>query len=571
MFTGCATVYLGCTQREDRQWQRPENQPVKRKVQGKHLKRHPHPTYRKTQFPTKAREWIRTNIKYNLRNPEIYKRLCDEGHINSQVHTKEQVYYWVSVFSKETYIMDNTNQLLSSKAYLEQQEFIKKGYKIIYYLENDFIRALGFITPMLNRIDSTFKTNQERFELFVVNANHGGYGVPLAYLYILTLDDAGEISAISEAWSWIINIQLCCWHLEHAINRRLKDKKSKSVGYTKAKAIEAHQQFEFIDPNWIPNVTTGVLCPEDSVKEFLEIIKKHLNIHSLIPVAKNTFWSSATIYHNCVEEAYKFCYNKKFDKFWGYLWANWYNKKDWKLFARSAYPSAIPLARTTMITESHWRVLKYNYKYNYNRPRIFPAWWIGFKRDWDKASITEVRLDMDEVYHVDINDWVCSCSAYLRSRYLICKHLIAKINGTYFRPIFIETTRKHDHPLIVFGKDKVTTIDPINNPWYRHEMIMINNSNNEECSSTTHSKNVSVMVEHNVIEERRENLSKYKKLMEMPLTLYEREIDNHNFVNAFNNLMKPLVKEISECQDSLQAHRQQKTWQKSGKLAFWLR
>ena len=28
-FTGCATAYLGCTQREDRKWQRPENLTVK--------------------------------------------------------------------------------------------------------------------------------------------------------------------------------------------------------------------------------------------------------------------------------------------------------------------------------------------------------------------------------------------------------------------------------------------------------------------------------------------------------------------------------------------------------------
>ena len=34
-------------------------------------------------------------------------------------------------------------------------------------------------------IDLTFKTNQEKFELFVVNANCGGYGMPLAYLYLL--------------------------------------------------------------------------------------------------------------------------------------------------------------------------------------------------------------------------------------------------------------------------------------------------------------------------------------------------------------------------------------------------
>ncbi|CAG8451172.1 14409_t:CDS:2 [Cetraspora pellucida] len=255
-FTGCATVYLSCTQREDRQWQRPEDQPHIL-VQGKHLVQHPNPNYRKIQFPAKAREWIKTNIKYNLRNPEIYKCLCDEGQIDPQVHTKEQ-------------------------AYLEQPKFIAKGYKIIYYLENNFIRALGFITPLLNHIgivnineivvDSMFKTNQERFELFII-------------------------------------------------------------------------------------------------------------------------------------------------------------------------------------------------------------------------------------------------------------------------------TRRHDSPLIVFEKNKVITVNPINNPWTRYKMTAINNSTNEECHNIIHLKNVSVTVEHNVIEERQKNLSKYKK---------------------------PLVKEIDECQNILQAHSQQRTWKKNGKLAFWL-
>ena len=144
---------------------------------------------------------------------------------------------------------------------------------------------------------------------------------------------------------------------------------------------------------------------------------------------------------------------------WGYLWTCWYNEKDWKLFARSSYSAAMPLARTTMITESHWRVLKYNYKYNYNRPRLdqlaqilaeqlmpdfesklaqyhrnrgFLAWWQNIKKDWNGR------------YHVDINNWVCSCPTYLNSRYLLCKHLVAKNNGRLFMPTYTETIRRHD-------------------------------------------------------------------------------------------------------------------------------
>ena len=360
--------------------------------------------------------------------------------------------------------MNSENQLLSAKSYLEQSELQEQKFKVLYYLENDFVRALGFMTPLAKCIgianvseiviDSTFKTNQERFELFVVNANCGEYGMPLAYLYLLTLDgteeayqdprnkintrvqalceffstlrqtgllpvfvlldkDAGEIAAVSEAWSWTANLQLCYWHLEHAINRRIKDK-SKSTTYTAAKASDAYKQFDFVDPKWIPQGNSGTLCPEDSVKQLLELVKRHANMHPLIPISKDTFWTSTEIYHASVKEIYQFCHSCGLVRLW-------YNKKDWKLFARSAFPTAMPIARTTMITESHWRVLKHNYKYNYNRPRLdrltqilakqlvpdfkvklvhynlnrgFPTWWQAFKKDWNKAATASIQPEI---------------------------------------------------------------------------------------------------------------------------------------------------------------------------------
>lgn len=179
-------------------------------------------------------------------------------------------------------MFNSENQLLSAKEYFQEQPC----FKTICYLENDFIKALEFTTPLLNRIgitnlkeiivDSTFKTNQERFELFVVNANCGGYGMPVAYLYLLICNgmaevynhsknqvntrvqalrkfftslqnerllptfvlidkDAGEISAIEEAWSWMANLQLCYWHLIHATNQRLGTKSQNHLAIQKAK------------------------------------------------------------------------------------------------------------------------------------------------------------------------------------------------------------------------------------------------------------------------------------------------------------------------------------------------
>mgnify|MGYP006951232072 CR=1 FL=1 len=80
--------------------------------------------------------------------------------------------------SAQQYLTDASNQLLSP---LNQSELVDEGYKVVLYLENDFVHALGFLTPFngyvqkedINEIviDSTFKTNQEKFELFVVLIN----------------------------------------------------------------------------------------------------------------------------------------------------------------------------------------------------------------------------------------------------------------------------------------------------------------------------------------------------------------------------------------------------------------
>jgi len=371
--------------------------------------------------------------------------------------------------------------------------------------------------------------------------------------------------------------------------------------------MEAHQAFTFIDAAWTPKGNTGVFCPDNMVKEILNMVKKHANMHPLIPVAKDTFWSSREIYQTCVKDIYQLCHSHGLCKLWGYLWVNWYNQNDWKLFARSAYSVAMPLARTTMITESHWRVLKYNYKYNYNRPRldrltqilveqlvpdfqlkiihynsnrVFPAWWEAFKKDWSKLARAEIQPGMDERYHIDVNKWVCSCPAFLNHPYFLCKHLIFK-QEKQFWPTFAKTTRRHDHPLLTFGVSEIPTLAPENNPWTRDATVVIEDDpveddpmedNHVETGNSRAAvlENASVTARHEELERRREKLAQYRKLMDSALTLYEREIGNDKFVENFDGLMKPMVKAVGECEMALQAHKQQRTWTKDEKLAFWL-
>ncbi|CAG8811005.1 21989_t:CDS:1, partial [Dentiscutata erythropus] len=73
---------------------------------------------------------------------------------------------------------------------------------------------------------------------------------------------------------------------------------------------------------------------------------------------------------------------------------------------------------------------------------------------------------------------------------------------------------------------------------------------------------------YDVMKYRREKYAIYKKKFNTALELYEREINNDNFVNNFDKLMMPILKEIDDCESVLQSHKQQATWKTQGKLAF---
>ena len=101
---------------------------------------------------------------------------------------------------------------------------------------------------------------------------------------------------------------------------------------------------------------------------------------------------------------------------------------------------------------------------------------------------------------------------------------------------------------------------------------MVETDSVEESSSS-----LSTLVETNrdVIEERRAKLAKYKENFDAALALYEREMDNDNFVSNFDALVTPFLKEVEGCEEALQARTQQSTWRsknrKNKKLALWLR
>ena len=136
------------------------------------------------------------------------------------------------------------------------------------------------------------------------------------------------------------------------------------------------------------------------------------------------------------------------------MFVNWYSSEQWKLWARSHNPEEIPVLKTTIIVESHWRKIKHDYFHRFNRPRIDLVTWIlttrsishglnrmkaildgdermgvaswrrDFRQDWKQCQAQFVNSQNFFKYHTDPIKWTCGCETFLLSRFLICKHIV---------------------------------------------------------------------------------------------------------------------------------------------------
>ena len=149
-----------------------------------------------------------------------------------------------------------------------------------------------------------------------------------------------------------------------------------------------------------------------------------------------------------------------------------YTPSKWSLWARSS-KSEIPVLRSTMIVESHWRLIKHDFLYKFNKPRtdllvwvlvdrLLPrylikyrkianplqshravsSWRSEFKRNWKDCAKKPYN---NNNYNINPLTWTCSCPAFLENRFFICKHLIHSV-----RPVtpqfFLEAKRQRSPP-----------------------------------------------------------------------------------------------------------------------------
>ena len=357
-----------------------------------------------------VKDYICSNIKRTV--PDLYQEIKDQKLCGYELLTIKQVYYWWSVTAKVEYCRDN-EQHLSAKLYLAEQ-----GQELLFADNTGFSFATTFlhVLPRFSltsiMVDATYNTNKLKYKLYGIMAIIDGTGFSISYLFLAcgrnrdvtssltkwfcalkmqvltdvaifyTDKDFAQIAAAKNTWPGV-NIQLCLWHVKRAVEQRLSSRaQMQKLRYN---AIEAHQQCSIINPSWQQIVfldsntqslqhgkakRSGQLCEKSIRDEVKKLMEKHFNRHMLIPTSEKTFIQDAQIIWNqCVSEMYQYCYDRNLINVWAYLYCEWYSPDKWVLWARSSY-SRIGVLRTTMVVESHWRILKRDYLYKFNRPRL---------------------------------------------------------------------------------------------------------------------------------------------------------------------------------------------------------
>ena len=204
------------------------------------------------------------------------------------------------------------------------------------------------------------------------------------------------------------------------------------------------------------NRSTYEFCPFPHCLPIIRLLSKHFCLHPLLPERHGQSRGSDDIYSDSVHEMYRHCRNNQLREVWAYLWTNWYSPDKWELWARSAYPHAIPRKRTTMVVEAMWRNFKRLVLHLYNRPRVdFAAYALvtqalplyrykvtrvfynpregrapalhGEQAPIKKAWEILRQKKLNGSYDTDYFLWTCSCGTQKYHPYLLCKHLVQSV------------------------------------------------------------------------------------------------------------------------------------------------
>ncbi|SAL95028.1 hypothetical protein [Absidia glauca] len=425
-------------------------------------------------IPTEVKRFIASQIKpRRLTSPGLYEAVVERfGYVVN--------YGQVQNLWKASFVA-----LLRTSAACEE----------LLYRSAEEVKYLGFTTGLFDlfvhgdqvneyHVDSTYKTNRAGFELFGIVANVQGSGYPISNmimnvdsrtnpanqdthrvavlkLFFRAMKDRGlnptfmfcdkdmvRINAIEATWNPSV-IRLCFWHLKRAVKTKLGQPKSDPM----YNPFQAQHEFPFIRTDFAPVVNapireTGLLTTVEQREHILELMGSHYNRHALIPNGE-TYSSNIAIHQDSTSQMYEYCLEHNLRHARAYLYRNWYTCIHYKRWAESGVDSMIPIGKTTVLIEAHWKVMKRTHLYHYNcacldlltyvvlehyyrklkmkyqstvvhrqKTTLFEKTFIAQWHQADRAEVFGIS------YATNLNLWVCGCVAFLQSPLALCKHLV---------------------------------------------------------------------------------------------------------------------------------------------------
>jgi hypothetical protein len=242
---------------------------------------------------------------------------------------------------------------------------------------------------------------------------------------------------------------------------------------TRKTVLPSYLHFLAEESQWILSRGAIKKCTADQARILRSTIKRHLLRHPLLPKVvcdKSSapeglvYESYEEIHASSVKEMLQYCRSIDQPRLFRYFWANWYRPSfgnvgsRWEIASLSGRPGSsagIPISRTTMRLESHWRILKRDYASHLIRPRldvltyiictglvpsrvhlylqveagrVKPSLYEDFVSLWRQCAdaIDESVIgDRNNIYHADKRKWVCSCPSFIFNSRYMCKHLVS--------------------------------------------------------------------------------------------------------------------------------------------------
>jgi hypothetical protein len=101
--------------------------------------------------------------------------------------------------------------------------------------------------------------------------------------------------------------------------------------------------------------------------------------------------------------------------------------------------------------------IMYN-KYQNGREKV--SWRKDFKKHWKDLTKRELS---GELYYTNTDQWICSCPAFLKDRFFLCKHLVKSVNDIITPEFFNNVQRQGNYPLLgMISKEQNTTFNSFN-------------------------------------------------------------------------------------------------------------